>query len=38
MVEAGEDFVPRVEEFRPEGVVAKPFGSTYIPGRRRSAW
>jgi ATP-dependent DNA ligase len=38
MVEAGEDFVPRVEEFRPEGVVAKPFSSTYIPGRRRSAW
>jgi ATP-dependent DNA ligase len=38
MVEAAEDFVARVEELGPEDVVAKPLGSTYIPGRRRSAW
>ena len=28
----------RVEELGLEGVVAKPLGSTYIPGRRRTAW
>ena len=38
VVERSEDFVARVEELGLEGVVAKPFGSTYIPGRRRTAW
>jgi ATP-dependent DNA ligase len=38
MVEAAEDLMARVEELGPEDVVAKPFGSTYIPGRRRGAW
>jgi ATP-dependent DNA ligase len=38
MIEAAEDLMARVEELGPEDVVAKPLGSTYIPGRRRSAW
>ena len=28
----------RVEELGLEGVVAKRLSSTYIPGRRRTAW
>jgi ATP-dependent DNA ligase len=28
----------RGEELGREGVVAKPLSSTYIPGRRRTAW
>ncbi len=28
----------RVEELGPEGVVAKPLSSTYIPGRLCTAW
>src|SRR5207237_3467639 len=38
VVERTEDFVARVEELRLEGVVAKRLSSTYIPGRRCTAW
>ena len=38
MVERSEDFVARVEELGLGGVVAKRLSSTYIPGRRRTAW
>jgi bifunctional non-homologous end joining protein LigD len=38
VVERREDFVARVEELGLEGVVAKRLSSTYIPGRRCSAW
>ena len=38
VVERSEDFVARVEELRLEGVVAKRLSSTYIPGRRCTAW
>jgi len=38
VVERSEDFVARVEELGLEGVVAKRLGSTYIPGRRCTAW
>ena len=37
VVERSEDFVARGEESVLR-VVAKPLGSTYIPGRRRTAW
>jgi bifunctional non-homologous end joining protein LigD len=33
-----EDFVSQVSELGPEGVVAKRLSSTYIPGRRCTAW
>jgi bifunctional non-homologous end joining protein LigD len=33
-----EDFVARVEELGLEGVVAKRLSSTYLPGRRCTAW
>jgi bifunctional non-homologous end joining protein LigD len=38
VVERSEDFVARVEELGLEGVVAKRLSSTYIPGRRCTAW
>ena len=38
VVERSEDFVARGEELGLEGVVAKRLSSTYIPGRRRTAW
>jgi len=38
VVERTDDFVARVEELGLEGVVAKRLGSTYIPGRRCTAW
>jgi hypothetical protein len=38
VVERSEDFVARGEELGIEGVVAKPLGSPYIPGRRCTAW
>jgi bifunctional non-homologous end joining protein LigD len=38
VVERSEDFVARVEELGLEGVVAKRLASTYIPGRRCTAW
>jgi len=38
MVERAEDFVARVQELGLEGVVAKRLGSTYLPGRRCTAW
>lgn len=38
VVERAEDFVARVEELGLEGVVAKRLSSTYIPGRRCTAW
>ena len=38
VVERSEDFVARVEELGLEGVVAKRLGSTYIRGRRCTAW
>ena len=37
-VERNEDFVARVEELGLEGVVAKRLSSTYLPGRRCTAW
>ena len=37
-VERSEDFVARVEELGLEGVVAKRLSSTYLPGRRCTAW
>ena len=38
VVERSEDFVAGGEELGLAGVVAKPLGSTYIPGRRCTAW
>ncbi len=38
VVERAQDFVARVEERGLEGVVAKRLSSTYIPGRRCTAW
>lgn len=38
VVERSEDFVTRVGEFGLEGVVAKRLSSTYLPGRRCTAW
>ena len=38
VVERSEDFVARVAELGLEGVVAKRLASTYIPGRRCTAW
>jgi bifunctional non-homologous end joining protein LigD len=38
VMERSEDFVTRVEKLGLEGVVAKRLGSTYIPGRRCTAW
>lgn len=38
VVERAEDFVARVEELGLEGVVAKRLSSTYLPGRRCTAW
>lgn len=38
VVDRAEDFVSRVAELGLEGVVAKRLNSTYIPGRRCSAW
>lgn len=38
VVERSEDFVTQVEELGLEGVVAKRLSSTYIPGRRCTAW
>ena len=38
VVERSEDFVARVEELGLEGVVANRISSTYIPGRRCTAW
>jgi bifunctional non-homologous end joining protein LigD len=38
VVERTDDFVARVEELGLEGVVAKRLSSTYIPGRRCTAW
>jgi bifunctional non-homologous end joining protein LigD len=38
VVERTEDFVARVGELGLEGVVAKRLTSTYIPGRRCTAW
>lgn len=38
VVERSEDFVARVEELGLEGVVAKRLSSTYLSGRRCTAW
>ena len=38
VIERNEDFVARVEELGLEGVVAKRLSSTYLPGRRCTAW
>ena len=38
VVDRAEDFVARVAELGLEGVVAKRLDSTYIPGRRSTAW
>jgi len=38
VVERSEDFVALVEELGLEGVVAKRLSSTYLPGRRCTAW
>jgi bifunctional non-homologous end joining protein LigD len=38
VVERSEDFVARVADLGLEGVVAKRLASTYIPGRRCTAW
>jgi bifunctional non-homologous end joining protein LigD len=38
VVERNEDFLAPVEELALEGVVAKRLGSTYLPGRRCTAW
>ena len=37
-LESAGDFVARVKELGLEGVVAKRLGSTYLPGRRCTAW
>jgi ATP-dependent DNA ligase len=38
VLEPSEGFVARVEDLGLEGVVAKRLSSTYVPGRRRTAW
>jgi len=38
VVERSEDFVAQVGELGLEGVVAKRLSSTYMPGRRCTAW
>jgi bifunctional non-homologous end joining protein LigD len=38
VVERSEDFVACVEDLELEGVVAKRLTSTYLPGRRCTAW
>ena len=38
VVDRSEEFVARVEALGLEGVVAKRLASTYIPGRRCTAW
>jgi bifunctional non-homologous end joining protein LigD len=38
VIERNEDFLARVEELGLEGVVAKRLSSTYLPGRRCTAW
>jgi bifunctional non-homologous end joining protein LigD len=38
VVERSDDFTARVAELRLEGVVAKRLSSTYMPGRRSTAW
>ena len=38
IVQRSEEFVARVEALGLEGVVAKRLASTYIPGRRCTAW
>lgn len=38
VVNRAEDFVVRVDEFFLEGVVAKRRDSSYLPGRRSTAW
>ena len=38
VVERSEDFVARVGELGLEGVIAKRLSSTYLPGRRCTAW
>jgi bifunctional non-homologous end joining protein LigD len=38
LVERNADCVARVEELGLEGVVAKRLTSTYLPGRRCTAW
>jgi bifunctional non-homologous end joining protein LigD len=38
VVDRPQDFVARVEELGLEGVVAKRLSSTYLPGRRCTAW
>jgi bifunctional non-homologous end joining protein LigD len=38
VVERSEDFLAGVEELGLEGVVAKRLSSTYLPGRRCTAW
>lgn len=38
VIERNEDFVARVEDLGLEGVVAKRLSSTYLPGRRCTAW
>ena len=38
VVNRAQDFVVRVAELGLEGVVAKRLDSTYIPGRRSTAW
>ena len=38
VVERSDDFVARVGELGLEGVVAKRLTSTYLPGRRCTAW
>ena len=38
VVERSEDFLAQVEELGLEGVVAKRLSSTYLPGRRCTAW
>jgi bifunctional non-homologous end joining protein LigD len=38
VVERHEDFVARVEDLGLEGVVAKRLSSSYLPGRRCTAW
>jgi bifunctional non-homologous end joining protein LigD len=38
VIERSEDFVAQVDELGLEGVVAKRLSSTYLPGRRCTAW
>jgi bifunctional non-homologous end joining protein LigD len=37
-IDRRDDFIARVEELGLEGVVAKRLSSTYLPGRRCTAW